>query len=424
MPIATLEPVLDRLARFSHAPMPVVSLYLDLTTNEQGRQTHEQFLDRGFAEPGSTYAADSTFRESLDRDEARIRTYLASELPSPGPAAVAIFSCNGGNVLFEAIPLDAPIEGHMLYVDEQPHLFPLARLAEQFATYAALVVNTNTARLFLCATGSVQHSETIENEKTQRTAVGGWSQARYQRHVDELHLKHMKEVADAVERVVREDGVKAIILSGDTQAVALLRSQLHETVDALVIDVMRLDVKSREHEILQATLEAFRRKDEETDREVVEALLDAYRARALATVGLAGVRAALERGQVDVLVAPAAPAAPATDTASAVVGQSTPIEQRSRLDEDVVEELVTEARRTSASVRFIEDASLLEQAGGVGAFLRFRIQRRARPDGHAQAETRCQDRVSACYSTRGLAACARCRCPRSPRREPSSVSRS
>jgi hypothetical protein len=158
VPIETLEPVLDRLARFTNAPMPVVSLYLDLTTNEQGRPTYEQFLDRGFAEPGSTYAADSTFRASLIRDEARIRTYLATALPSPGPAAVAVFSCNGGDDLFEAIPLDAPIDGHRLYVDEQPHLFPLARVAEQFATYAALVVNTNTARLFLCATGSLQHT--------------------------------------------------------------------------------------------------------------------------------------------------------------------------------------------------------------------------------------------------------------------------
>ena len=373
MPLASLDPVLDRLARFTHAPMPVVSLYLDLTGNEQGRQTHEQFLDRAMAEPSNTYASDSTFRESLSRDEARIRAYLQAELPSPRPAALALFSCNGGDDLFEAIPLDAPLEGHMLYVDEQPHLFPLARVAEQFATYAALVVNTNTARLFLCATGSVQHTETIENEKTQRSMVGGWSQARYQRHVDDLHLKHMKEVADAVERVVREEGVKAIILSGDSQAIALLRKQLHETVDALVIDVMRLDIHAPEHDVLRATLESFRRKDEETDRDAVDALLDAYRARGLATVGLAGVRAAFERGQVDVLVAPAAPAATATDQASISVGNSIPVEQRSRLDEHVVEELVTEARRTSASVRFIEDASLLEPAGGIGAFLRFRI---------------------------------------------------
>src|SRR4051794_27964733 len=103
--------------------MPVVSLYLDLTPNEQGRQTHEQFLERAFVEPSETYASDSTFREALSRDQARINTYLATELTQPGPAAVAIFSCNGGDVLFEAIPLDTRIDGHMLYVDEEPHLF-------------------------------------------------------------------------------------------------------------------------------------------------------------------------------------------------------------------------------------------------------------------------------------------------------------
>jgi peptide subunit release factor 1 (eRF1) len=373
VPIATLEPVLDRLARFTNAPMPVVSLYLDLTANEQGKQTHEQFIERAFVEPSETYASDSTFREALTRDQARIRAYLETEFPSPGPAALALFSCNGGDELFEAIPLDAPIDGHMLYVDEQPHLFPLARLADQFATYAALVVNTNAARLFVCATGTVQRAETIENEKTQRVSAGGWSQARYQRRVDDLHLKHMKEVADVLERVVREEGVKSVILSGDAQAVALLRKQLHPTVDALVVDVVRLDINAPEHEVLRATLEAFRRNDEETDREAVDSLLDAYRARGLATVGATGVRNALERGQVDVLLVPAAPATTATDQASAEVGASMPVEQRSRLDEALVEELVTEARRTGAGVRFIEDASLLEPANGVGALLRFRV---------------------------------------------------
>ena len=205
MPIATLDPVLDRLARFTNAPMPVVSLYLDLTANEQGKQTHEQFIERAFEEPSETYAADSTFREALRRDQARIRTYLDTEYPDPGPAALAVFSCNGGDELFEAIPLDTPIEGHMLYVDEEPHLFPLARLADQFATYAALVVNTNAARLFVCATGTVQRAETIENEKTQRVSVGGWSQARYQRRVDDLHLDVIPRLLVAGAGAYRKD---------------------------------------------------------------------------------------------------------------------------------------------------------------------------------------------------------------------------
>lgn len=373
MPIATLDPLIDRLAAFEHAPAPVVSLYLDLTADQHGRQTHDAFLARAFDEPSQTYASDSTFREALARDEARIRQYLRDEVDLPGPAAVAIFSCNGGDALFEAVTLDSPMDGHLLYVDDVPHVFPLARAVEQYASYAALVVNTNTARLFVCATGAVQHAETIHNDKTKRVAAGGWSQPRYQRHVDDLHLKHMKEVADAVERTVREDGVEAIILAGDEVAVPLLRKQLPPHVDARVIDVMRLDVKAREHEVLRTTLEAFRRNDEETDHDVVDAVLDAYRSRGLATVGVIGVEKALDRGQVDLLIVPAVPGEPAADHQSAEAGLSTPYEQRRTLDEAAVEALVTQARRTDARVRFIEDASLLDPAGGVAATLRFRV---------------------------------------------------
>jgi peptide subunit release factor 1 (eRF1) len=39
----------------------------------------------------------------------------------------------------------------------------------------------------------------------------------------------------------------------------------------------------------------------------------------------------------------------------------------------VAEELVTQARRTSAAVRFAEDPDLLMEFGGVGAFLRYRV---------------------------------------------------
>ena len=37
------------------------------------------------------------------------------------------------------------------------------------------------------------------------------------------------------------------------------------------------------------------------------------------------------------------------------------------------DELVTRAQQTAARIRFIEDATLLADIGGVGALLRFRI---------------------------------------------------
>jgi peptide subunit release factor 1 (eRF1) len=40
----------------------------------------------------------------------------------------------------------------------------------------------------------------------------------------------------------------------------------------------------------------------------------------------------------------------------------------------VADDLVTRARQTSARITFIEDSTLLEDVGGVGALLRYRIQ--------------------------------------------------
>jgi peptide subunit release factor 1 (eRF1) len=88
---------------------------------------------------------------------------------------------------------------------------------------------------------------------------------------------------------------------------------------------------------------------------------------------VAGVKAALERGQVDRLLVPATPAKSVADHATSDVEMTGPKEQRSDLDESVIEELVTLARRTDAEITFVEDARLLAPAKGVGATLRYRL---------------------------------------------------
>jgi hypothetical protein len=67
-----------------------------------------------------------------------------------------------------------------------------------------------------------------------------------------------------------------------------------------------------------------------SDAERVSQVLGAYRAHGLATVGVAGVKAALERGQVDRLLVPAIPAASAADQKSSGVDSSGTKEQRGR----------------------------------------------------------------------------------------------
>jgi len=354
-----VESVLDTLAGFESETSPVVTLYLDARPEQ--RATCKGFVESAAKE-----------HEELLEDFDKIRAYIKNELNS-STQTVAIFSCTGDAPLFEAMQLEGAVDGHRLYIDREPHLFPLARLADQLGTYAALLLNTNSARLYVFSAGAAQRQQTVRNKKGKRVSAGGWSQARYQRRLENLHQKHIKEVASALEEAVREEQVRRVLVAGDDVAMPLLREHLSPSTRELLIEVGGLDMSAADAEVYRTTLDAFRDADIQTDAEWVSHVLNAYRARGLATVGVAGVKAALERGQVDRLLVPAIPTASAADQQSSGVDSAGTKEQRGQLDETAIEELVTLARRTDAHITFIEDARLLEPAKGVGAILRFRV---------------------------------------------------
>ena len=273
---------------------------------------------------------------------------------------LAIFACAARDDFFEAVQLDAPVEEHQLFIGPVPHLYPLARLNDQFPRYAALLVNTNSARLFVFGLGTTQARQEVVNVKTRRTTMGGWSQARYQRHIENFHLLHMKEVVDVLERVVREEALTQIVVSCDEVARPMLMDQLPKHLAEKIVDVVALDIRTPEHQVLAETLEALRAQDALTDGEQVESMLDAWRAGGLGVAGTLATQAGPGDGS--------GRGADHHRRADPAQGASRP-----RGRNALANELVTLAQQTSARIRFIEDPALLAEVGGVGALLRFRI---------------------------------------------------
>jgi len=346
-----LNAQLDRLGSSDTGPFPVVSLYLDLKPNERGRDQFEPFLKKDLAERVRTYPASGPERASLDKDTEQIRAYVATV--DPALNGLALFACSGVD-LFEAIPLAAGVDQHRLYISNQPHLYPLAQILGTSPRYLALLADTNSARIFVFAATGVERVEEVAGIKTKRTKIGGMAQARYQRHTENFHLHHAKEVVDVVARLVRDEGIEQIVIAGDDLIVPLLREQLPKDIAERVVDVVKLDIRAPQREVLDTTLAALREKDAQTDSERVEALVGAYRAGGLACVGVDKVRKAFELGQVDELLIAATP--------NVIDGP-----------DGTADDLVGRAARTAAKVFVIEEASLLEPVGGVGAFLRFKV---------------------------------------------------
>jgi peptide subunit release factor 1 (eRF1) len=373
----TLDELIERLAAFEPTGFPFISLYLNTRPDEHGRDHFEPFLRKQLEALAKTFAIRTPERESFDRDVERINYYLENEL-SPSANGLAIFACSGADDFFEAMQFEAPLERHRISVSDQADLYPLARMIEQYDRYVVLLADTNSARIFVFGLGKQLEEKEIANQKTNRSQVGGWSQARFQRHNENLHLHHAKEVIDALDRVVRKEEIDHIILSGDEVIIPLLRNQMPKHLLDKVVDVLRLDIRTPQNQVLQATLEAMREHGAKEDKERVERLLNEYRAGGLAVAGARDTLAALEIGQVDELVMSAAHTAIEVDAEQSV---EPPITTASAGDEPEAEpravaladRLVTMAKQTNAGVTFIEDPSLLASVGGIGAFLRYKL---------------------------------------------------
>jgi len=348
-----LREQLDRLAAFEPVDAPVLSLYLDMRADEQGQHRYDTFLRRAWLERGRSLKGDA--RKSFDRDAERINAYLANEVPR-SVNGLAVFACAAADNYFEAVQLETSLDHNWLFIGPVPHLYPLARLNDQYPRYAALLLDTNSARLFVFHLGRRHSTEQVNNVKTKRTSIGGSAQARFQRHVENFHLHHIKEVVEVLDRVVRDEVINQIVVACDEVAKPLLMEQLPKHLAEKIVDVLKLDIKTPEQRVLSETMDALREKDAETDASQVEAMLGAWRGNGLGVAGPEDTLKALEMGQVEELL---------------IASQN--LEQMDPKAVTQVNEFVTKAQQSAARIRFIEDPDLLADVGGVGALLRFKI---------------------------------------------------
>jgi Bacterial archaeo-eukaryotic release factor family 10 len=209
----TLTDQLDRVAAFEPAPYPEIRLYLNTEPGQTGRDQFQTFVRKEFAGRSRTYSPGSRERDLLERDLAAISEYLETEL-QPSTNRVALFACSGRD-LFGSVQLGVPFVEHWMSIGDRPHLYPPARVESEYPRYAAVLADTNFARILVIATGAVVDAREVTGVKTRRTDQGGWSQARFQRHIENFHLHHAKEVVEALARIVQQEGIEHVLLAGD-----------------------------------------------------------------------------------------------------------------------------------------------------------------------------------------------------------------
>lgn len=234
----------------------------------------------------------------------------------------------------------------------RPSLYQLARLVDEYEPAVVAVADTNTLRLFAVRWGRLSEEKGRDEDPVsfQKRATGGFSQARYQRHIEKHRKDFAEEAANAIAALVDAEGARRLVLAGDEVAIPLLRDALpRELLEKLAGDAIRIHIRAGTKEIASEVAAVLAEAEARSSRAIADQLVGEVLADDLGVHGIDASRAALEAGQGDVLVL------------SASFGPR-----------DVRDELVRLALQTGATVEVVEGHEGLESLDGVGVLLRFR----------------------------------------------------
>jgi peptide chain release factor subunit 1 len=117
------------------------------------------------------------------------------EIFQGGARAIAAFAVPEQDVL-EVVRLDEAVPPKVV-VDHSPFLRPIVDEGAP-KRWAVLLVDGRKARLLSGSATHLEEVEAFQSNTEARTKVGGWSQANYQRHVDEEIHRHIGSAIDTL----------------------------------------------------------------------------------------------------------------------------------------------------------------------------------------------------------------------------------
>jgi peptide chain release factor subunit 1 len=370
---------LTKLMEFEPAGFPFVSVYLNTEPNETGKRDFEIFLKKQLKDHGAVMEPGSSELESYDADVDKINNFV--ENLDPTTRGVAIFACSGSDGLFERFEFEVPFEENQFTVAEKPDMLPIVRLVSKYPPFAVVAADTNEAHIYVFKRGKTVGQEVIQNIKTNRSEVGGWSQMRYQRHIDNFHQQHAKEVIEEVAKLIREDNIDRVILSGDESVIIpILRAEIPKEFEDKIAGTISLNVKSPVHEVYEAAAKAIDEHDIELEKQEIERLLENNYDDGIGVVGAEETLKALLNGQVQELFISANPddISYSRNDVRAVLKAYEPGEDGDLPDAsekiEIINEFVKRAAMSADSIRFVSDPQLLKTHGGIGAILRYQAK--------------------------------------------------
>jgi peptide chain release factor subunit 1 len=370
----TAVPTEEELRALASTESPdgaALSLYLDVDGRHRPRLVDlERALGdlarRARATPGLAARA----RAALDADLDRVARFVTAELDRQDVRGLAVFAA--GPDLWRTFLLPRSVRDRVV-VDRHPHVLRLEGLLAGAERFLTVLVSRERARLFTTFLGETVERTEVLDEVPGQHDQGGWSQARFQRHIDALYRRHLRHVADVAFAMLKREGIQRVVLAGPEEVVADLERGLHPWLAERVAARVALPMDASRARVREATLAVEEVLEAERLGRAIARVLEDHAAGRGAVVGLEPTLEALHAGRVDTLLV--ADGEPRPGGRCGACGRLAAGDRRCPACgaelapvTDLAEEAVDEALRRRAAVLTPPEGALPEDAG---ALLRF-----------------------------------------------------
>jgi peptide chain release factor subunit 1 len=368
------RPELERLAALK-SDDGILSVYIKIDPQlAYARQQPLAGFRSAYAALLRTAGADQ--KAILEREKPKIESFLGP-WEQKGRALVIFSSTPAG--IWEVLNLNVALP---TWVAAGPgaDTAVLTRLLDEYPRMAVVLLDGEQVRVYLGEQRQVEREAELQGDIPGRHDQGGWSQARYQRHIEFHREQLLKEVVEEVRKLFYAQPFDRLILVGVDETVNELRDLLPVPLQRRVIGHFHADFKQENDEsILRRAGELRTQIERQEEIALVDSIVDAAEAGGRGAIGLEPTIRAVFDGRVETLAVADGVTAPGSlctqcgyfssetfDTCPACGGPAEAVP-------DIVDQAAEQAFLKGAKVNtvFADAAEKLIARGGLGAVLRY-----------------------------------------------------
>lgn len=298
--------VLRELAAVRAARGRVISLYVDLSPRVAPnigavRTRVHALLDEGSKAErngGATLARER--REALLADVEGLQEHFEREFDRDGAAGVAVFASRLDD-LWRVLPLSERVPD-AVRVGGELHLTPLVPLVGGSDGALVAVVGREQGRLYRLRAGRLVEIADRGDEVPGRHDQGGWSQSRFQRHIENLAQGHLRAVAAELDRSLRSSGRPQLVILCGEETRSELAGLLSAEAAAAVVGWSQVEAHASAADILAEALPLLEAARAARETEAVELWRDELGRGARAVAGAPATLEAASDGRVELLL--------------------------------------------------------------------------------------------------------------------------